>query len=100
MKERGSLLQDKSDNKSMGDSGINKPMELINENGKWKLKLELKSLKAKVGGFKGYRRARGTRIGTGSRSLLTGPVSPDGEQARAPGGSPFGGPRPLTIRTS
>jgi len=51
---QGSLLQDKSDNKSMGDSGINKPMELINENGKWKLRLELKSLKAKVGGFKGY----------------------------------------------
>lgn len=51
---KGSLLQDKSDSKSMGDSGINKPMELINENGKWKLRLELKSLKAKVGGFKGY----------------------------------------------
>ena len=40
------------------------------------------------------RRARGTRIGMGSRSLLTGPVSPGGEQAQTPGGSPFGGPAP------
>lgn len=51
---RGKLVQADTSERSMGDAGIRKPMELIEKDGKWFLRIEMKSLKAKAGGLKGY----------------------------------------------
>ena len=53
----GELRNAASDQPSMGNGGIRKPMELIEENGEWTLRLELKSITPKTGGkksLKGY----------------------------------------------
>lgn len=54
----GALYHATDDTKSMGDNGIKKPFEVIEENGKWFLRLQLQSLKPnnqkKKNGLKGY----------------------------------------------